>query len=328
LYTVTFAIGYDGTSPEPIVLRSGQSGGILFPPDPAREDYIFRGWHDGADVRYYGTTVVTASVTLTARWLSRDDAFVVTLVMPPFGIADAEPLAVEKNKAIGDQLPAAPALPEKFTFSGWYDGETQYTAETTVSGDVTLTAKWTKDEGVERITARNAGNPVFKFTVPQGDQFGNYTKITVKFLLNDENESTADPVIRLYGSYAVGDFTEQNDRYWKGPPGSYLMFNNNMQKPSPLPKYEWFTVEIPFNLAKFNEGDFNSVFPKDDATGDFYFALGLSLGGGTASATHVTSYMTEVTLSNDDGSKKIVSPGGGFAKPAMIGNDTSDITRQ
>jgi hypothetical protein len=36
--------------------------------------------------------------------------------------------------------------------------------------------------------------------------------------------------------------------------------------------------------------------------------------------------MTEVTLSNDNGEKKIVSSGGGFDKPVMIGNATSDIT--
>jgi hypothetical protein len=35
--------------------------------------------------------------------------------------------------------------------------------------------------------------------------------------------------------------------------------------------------------------------------------------------------MTEVTLSNADGSKKIVSPGHGFTKPAMIGNVTGDV---
>jgi hypothetical protein len=230
---------------------------------------------------------------------------------------------------MGSLFPANPVLPDKFTFTGWYDSDdNQYTETTPVTTDITLTGKWTKATDVDRITARNAGNPVFKFTVPADDVFGNYSKITVRFLLNDENQSTATPVIRLYGSYAATDFSEQTDRFWKGPPGNYLMFNDNMQKPNPLPKYQWFTVEIPFNLPKFNESHFDAVFPKADATGDFYFALGLSLGGGTASATHVTSYMTEVALSNDDGSKKIVSTGGGFSKPAMIGNATNDITRQ
>jgi hypothetical protein len=35
--------------------------------------------------------------------------------------------------------------------------------------------------------------------------------------------------------------------------------------------------------------------------------------------------MTEVTLSNADGSKTIVSPGSGFPKPAMIGNVNGDV---
>ncbi|MDR1100361.1 MAG: hypothetical protein LBL28_07765, partial [Treponema sp.] len=274
---------------------------------------------------YDPQTPISASVNLTAQWFQ---GYAVTFVVAG-GMADmGEALAVEQNQAMGDLFPAAPVLPAKFTFTGWYDDQdNQYTAMTVIASDITLTGKWTKAADVDRITARNAGNPVFKFTVPTGDQFGNYTKITVKFLLNDENQSTAAPVIRLYGSYKASDFTQQGGIYWKGPPGNYLMFNDNMSRPSPLPKYEWFTVEIPFTLAKFNESHFDAEFPKNDAVGDFYFALGLSLGGGTASSTHVTSYMTEVTLSNDDGSK-IVSPGGGFDRPVMIGNATSDITRE
>jgi uncharacterized repeat protein (TIGR02543 family) len=322
LYTVAFDIGYEGAdSPASIVLKSGQNGGILFPPDPVRNDYIFRGWFAGTD-KYDLTTPINANVSLTAQWFQ---GYVVTLVVAG-GMAGMEPLAVERNQPLGSLFPASPPLPEKFTFTGWYDSQdAQVTAATIITGDLTLTGKWTKAADVDRITARNAGNPVFKFTVPANDRFGDYTKITVKFLLNDENQSTAVPLLRLYGSYTAADFTEQTGQYWKGPPGDYLMFNN-IPIPSPLPQKEWFTVEIPFTLPKFNESYFAAQFPANDAIGDFYFALGLSLGGGTASAVHVTSYMTEVTLSNDNGNKKIVSPGGGFDKPVMIGNAVSDIS--
>jgi uncharacterized repeat protein (TIGR02543 family) len=322
LYTLTFEMGYpDAPTPAPIVLKSGQSGGILFPPDPEREDYIFRGWYSES-VKYDATTVITASATLTADWFQ---GYLVTFEVVGGMAAVGEPVLVERGQSLGDQFPADLQLPAKFTFDGWYDGETKYEATTAITGDVTLTGKWTKAADVERITARNAGNPVFKFTVPAGGTFGDYTKLTVKFLLNEENKSTAAPVIRLYGSYAASDFSDTGTRYWHGPPGNYLMFNNNMTKPDPLPQKEWFTIEIPFDLPKFNADHFEAVFPKSDATGDFYFALGLSLGGGSGSAVPVTSYMTEVTLSDAAGDKTIVSTGGGFDKPAMIGNVNGDV---
>ncbi|MDR0707062.1 MAG: hypothetical protein LBF60_04180, partial [Treponema sp.] len=169
-----------------------------------------------------------------------------------------------------------------------------------------------------------------------GGKFGDYTKITVKFLLNDENESTSAPIIRLYGSYAAGDFSNQTDAYHRAAntANTYLVFNDNMWarntwngetlSKNSLPKYEWFTVEIPFDLSKYSSSPPN--FPSEDATGDLYFALGLGLGGGTGSATHYTSYMTGVTLSNADGTKKIVSTGGGLAKPAVIADSDGHIT--
>jgi uncharacterized repeat protein (TIGR02543 family) len=325
-HTVTFAIGWDGgTTPDPIVLKTGQSGGILFPPDPVRFDWLFKEWVDAQNNKYDAATPVTQSVTLTAQWFQ---GYRVTMaVVGGMAVIDPPYIDVERNQSMGSLFPAAPQLPEKFTFDGWYSGETQYNTATAITGDVTLTGKWSKAANVDRITARNAGNPVFKFTVPEGDAFGNYTKITAKFLVNDENKSTATPVIRLYGSYLATDFTDTGARYWKGPPGSYLQFNNQFSPAGniiPI-KYQWYTLEIPFDSTKFHEADFNARFPGAAATGDFYFALGLSLGGGTASAVPVTSYMTDVTLSNADGSKKIVSPGGGFSKPAMIGNANGDV---
>ena len=332
IYTLTFDLGYDGgTSPAPIKIRTGQAAGILFPPDPQRTDYNFRGWLDGTDT-YNAATAITKSATLTADWFH---GYQVTFAAVVGGMAEApSPLLVEWNQSMGSSFPAAPQLPAKFTFDGWYDASgTKYEAATAINSDVTLTGKFTWAADVDRITARNAGNPVFKFTVPADDQFGNYTKITVRFLVNDENKSTAAPAVRLYGSYAAADFTEEADRYWKGPPGSYLMFNGIYNLPdypavtgNPVPvKYQWYTLEIPFDGTKFNQSHFDASFPGTVATGDFYFALGLSLGGGSGTAVPVTSYMTDVTLSNADGTRKIVSPGHGFTKPAMIGNDSKDI---
>jgi uncharacterized repeat protein (TIGR02543 family) len=325
LYTITFDIGYtDAASPEPVILKPGQSAGILFPPDPVRADWIFKGWFDAANNKYDLNTVITQSVTLTADWFQgRQVTFEV------FGgmAANPEPLAIEQNTAMGSQLPI-PTLPDKFTFDGWYDASgTKYDSDTAITADVTLTGKWTKAADVHRITARNAGNPVFKFTVPAGDQFGNYTKITARFLVNDENKSTATPAFRVYGSYKASDFSDTGTRYWKGPPGSYLQFNNQfIPAGNVIPvKYQWYTLEVPFDSPKQSQTDFDARFPKANETGDFYFALALSLGGGSSSAVPVTSYMTEITLSNADGSKKIVSPGSGFAKPAMIGTANGDV---
>ena len=49
---------------------------------------------------------------------------------------------LKKGDKLGDRLPELTA--EGYKFDGWFNGETQFTTETEISSDITLTARWTK----------------------------------------------------------------------------------------------------------------------------------------------------------------------------------------
>ena len=67
IHTVTFDLGYDGTSPPEKV--EIEDGAILSPiKDPVRDGYQFEGWYTADGTPYKFNTPVTESFTLTARW--------------------------------------------------------------------------------------------------------------------------------------------------------------------------------------------------------------------------------------------------------------------
>jgi arabinoxylan arabinofuranohydrolase len=57
------------------------------------------------------------------------------------GAPAISPITVESGKAAGDAWPAAPVR-VGYTFGGWYAGETVYDAQTAITGDAALTARW------------------------------------------------------------------------------------------------------------------------------------------------------------------------------------------
>ena len=58
------------------------------------------------------------------------------------GTAPAKIGDLKKGDKLGDSLPELTA--EGYRFDGWFNGESQFTAETEITSNLTLTAKWTK----------------------------------------------------------------------------------------------------------------------------------------------------------------------------------------
>lgn len=58
------------------------------------------------------------------------------------GTVPAKIEGLRKGGTLGDKLQELTA--EGYRFDGWFDGETQFTAETEITSSLTLTAKWTK----------------------------------------------------------------------------------------------------------------------------------------------------------------------------------------
>ncbi len=147
VYLRNFACGegvditfHNGTATE-IQKAYGTSVTLKACPFTPAEGQIFAGWATAADattvVYADGATIenVTEPVSLYAVWTS---ASVVTLKDGE----NTDTVKVETGKTIGTKLPKDPTK-TGYTFGGWFDGDTQLTAETIISGDVTYTAKWT-----------------------------------------------------------------------------------------------------------------------------------------------------------------------------------------
>ena len=183
----------------------------------------------------------------------------------------------------------------------------------------------------EKITVINGAVPVFKFTIPKGDAFDNYTKFSAQFLVDAVNYRKYARV-RAYGQYSAEFFNDFGDMIFldfdadnTDKNGPYLLANvigSNIDMDSVSDNAgadTWFTLEFP--LHGMNHGNYNfNNFPDKNANGDLYFALGLGTGDRFEGLTY---YMRNVTLLNDDNSKKIVSKGSGFKKPAFAGYNDS-----
>ena len=104
---------------------------------------VFVGWataENGTVVYADGATIenVTSDFDLYAVW---GDAYTVTFDYNDGKTGNAT-VDVAQNTAIDTKIPAA-SKKTGYTFEGWFNGGEKLTAETTITGDVTYTAKWT-----------------------------------------------------------------------------------------------------------------------------------------------------------------------------------------
>ncbi|MDR1586926.1 MAG: hypothetical protein LBS57_05670 [Treponema sp.] len=191
--------------------------------------------------------------------------------------------------------------------------------------------------GIEKITAANGAFAAYKFTLPPGAGFGEYTKITAEFLVDTVNFSTVARA-RILGNYLETDFTDvlADDRPIKfiaydaggaDKNGPYILSNlrggdTALGAHGAVDANEWFTETFDISGAQKHGSYHSANLPAADAPGPFYFCLGLSIGGENNSITY---YVRNVTLSNDDGSKTVVSPGSGFDVPAFVGYLSRDM---
>jgi len=182
-------------------------------------------------------------------------------------------------------------------------------------------------EQIEKITVINGAVPVYLFTIPKDDSLGNYTKLTAQFLVDNVNYRE-QARIRAYGVYPAEYFEDlgniifldfgQGNTDKNGP---YLLSNVLGQNrnlsiiSNNAGAHNWFTIEFPLNGLQHPAYNYAN-FPASSTNGDLYFALGLGTGNTTKDFTY---YVKDVTMQNDNGSKKIVSKGSGFNKPAFVG---------
>lgn len=131
-YTVSFETGGGTAVSDQTVVHGGK---ISVPQIPEREGYVFTGWYFNGTAWDFEEMTVSGGMTLVAGWKAKE--YTVTFD-PNGGSAVAEQSVVYNGTATMPEQPVR----EGYVFEGWFSGETQFDFAAAITGDVTLTAKW------------------------------------------------------------------------------------------------------------------------------------------------------------------------------------------
>jgi uncharacterized repeat protein (TIGR02543 family) len=149
-YTVTFDKNGGETEANPQTMSVFGSGSTLssLPAPPALTDKVFAGWFDTSESaggnQFTTSTGITGDITVYARWNDPPPSTVTFNLQGGSGVA---PLTREvPYKAAIGSLPTPTTPRANLSFAGWYtqanSGGVKYSAETVVTANVTLYARW------------------------------------------------------------------------------------------------------------------------------------------------------------------------------------------
>ena len=182
-------------------------------------------------------------------------------------------------------------------------------------------------EGAERLTLENGAYAIFKFTLPAGAKWGDYSKITADFMVDERN--IRRPIrnnsnVRLMGNYKEEQFIVFGKvrvfNLGDGPEsanGPYIMDNTPRTFDSMgAVANEWFTVTYDLSGSKAHAQFIKSHIPAPNETGPFFFGVGIP-GAGEGAA--ITQFVRKVTLHHaSNPALNVVSAGSGFVEPTFV----------
>ena len=144
-YTISFNANGGTGNMESV---SKEAGSYTLPANgfTAPENQEFAGWkvnNTGSLLQPGASITISESTTIYAQW--KDITYTVT-----FNSDGGSP--VNSQNIVKGQLATKPADPTRtgYTFLGWFLGENEYNFTTPITGDITLVAKWQKDDGGEK----------------------------------------------------------------------------------------------------------------------------------------------------------------------------------
>ena len=120
-------------------------------------------------------------------------------------------LSVAQGTSLGEAFPAAP-VNANFRFVGWYNGNTQVTSTTTITGNITVTAKWDfLGSGTSAEPYLIPSTEVWNFLADQVAAGNTYSG---KYFRQTADIGTAEePVTQMVGIYSS---TESENRTFRG----------------------------------------------------------------------------------------------------------------
>ncbi len=144
------------------------------------------------------------------------------------GTAPAKIEGLKKGDKLGDKLQELTA--KGYVFSGWFNGETRFTAETELSSDITLTAKWTPNTYTVTFNANGGSGEMetqtFSYGIAQELSENAFTKTNYTFI-GWATEPDGDSVYSDRQSYTTG--TENITLYARWTATQYSIIYNNVE---------------------------------------------------------------------------------------------------
>lgn len=120
-------------------------GTVVALPTPTKDGYTFLGWYIGDTKVESITEEMTGNLTLTAKWEKVLVKYQLEFVLDG-GVCENLPTEYTEGKMLLLPKPTK----EGFKFLGWYVGDAKVESITEeMTGDLTLTAKWEKEQGSE-----------------------------------------------------------------------------------------------------------------------------------------------------------------------------------
>jgi len=154
---------------EPVIIERGKSLGSKFPssvPVRTEENFEFIGWYNGY-TEYTSETKVYVDITLNAKW--KETFEYVTVSFQVDGAASPLPVEVIKGDVIGVRLPTV-VKREGYPFDCWLYNGAEFSKDTPITNNITLTAQWGAELTKFTVTYRsNGGTSVDSMSVYEGD---------------------------------------------------------------------------------------------------------------------------------------------------------------
>jgi hypothetical protein len=202
-------------------------------------------------------------------------------------------------------------------------------------------------EVIEEVTLENGWYAVYRFDLPAGRTWGDFEKITAEYKFDAANlASGIGRGARLMGNYTEADFefhtsdanTVALANYLNGKNAEYILHNTSGSSPfPPLVDFltgllgvapaadQWFTLDYPIDGSTKHANYDIANMPAANATGPFYFGLGLpgqDNGGNTYQVKNVKLVGYEGV--NDVIARPVVFTCDGVDYPAFTGYPTTD----
>lgn len=157
------------------------------PSDPVREGYTFDGWYYAGE-KFDFSTKITKDMTLEARW-TKNSSQEWTVRFDTNGGNTIENLKILD----GESLSTLPAPERKgYIFKGWYKDSLKVELGAIITEDITLVAKWEKEEkDDEKESASDKNNTDTNNTVANAT-----VKYTVKFDTDGGNTIKSQKVVK------------------------------------------------------------------------------------------------------------------------------------